>query len=142
MVLGMARLSQRWNWHGALAPPIHRSLRCTRPSPRNPSSFRRHRTEVLLSTSSACRKRTFHFEISFLSNLSKDNAPPRFVLGEVFVGTLSSLLWGLPLVETKYFKGKLHGCFLDIEGKGKARGLQHSLFGGLRRSRGEFQHFF
>ena len=71
----MARLSQRWNWYGALAPPIHRSLRCSRLSPRNPSSTASMAQvrPVLLSTSSACRKRTFHFEISFLSNLSKDN---------------------------------------------------------------------
>ena len=52
------------------------------------------------------------------------------------------VLRGLPLVQTKLFNGSLPGCIQDNEGKGKARGLQHFLFGGLRRSLGEFQHFF
>ena len=52
------------------------------------------------------------------------------------------VLRGLPLVQTKLFNGSLPGCIQDNEGKGKARGLQHSLFGGLRMSRGEFQHLF
>ena len=140
MVLGMARLSQRWNWHGALAPPIHRSLHCTRPSPRNPSSFRRHRTEVLLSTSSACRKRTSCSEYLFLVLGQRS---PSFCAWRGFCrNTCFPFCGGSPSCKRGFCRMMAWLLSQDTEGKRKKLKGATSLFCGLRRSRGEFQLSF
>ena len=74
--------------------------------------------------------------------LSNDNAPPRFVLGEVFVGTLSFLFAEAPPCANEVFVGGSFEFFKRHRKRGKAVRWQHPSFGGLRRPRREFQFFF
>ena len=74
--------------------------------------------------------------------LSNDNATPRFVLGEVFVGALSFLFAEAPPRANEVFVGGSFEFFKRHRKRGKAVRWQHPSFGGLRRPRREFQIFF
>ena len=74
--------------------------------------------------------------------LSNDNAPPRFVLGEVFVEALSFLFAEAPPRANEVFVGGSFEFFKRHRKRGKAVRWQHPSFGGLRRPRREFQLLF